>query len=222
MKKAFIILLFVFTISQDETLIKEKFEEFIQKYEKTYQDTSEKEKRYEIFKENYIQRKRQGKKIGFTKFSDITFDEFKSQYLGGGNNFVPKKIVNSQYAKDFSAKKTNDNFSLFGSASTTSISTSFDWRSKGIISPVKNQKKCGSCWAFALNALLESLYLMATKNSIDLSEQYLVDCVDDNENICTHGYTVYGAIELLLKEKCHLLEKNYPYINGRNKQRIKN
>jgi C1A family cysteine protease len=53
-----------------------------------------------------------------------------------------------------------------------------DWRTKGIITAIKNQGKCGSCWAFAATAAHES-YQVQTKGqkiTIDLSEQQLVDC----------------------------------------------
>jgi C1A family cysteine protease len=56
----------------------------------------------------------------------------------------------------------------------------FDWRNlEGIsyVTPVKNQGSCGSCWAFATTAGLESQVMMATGGMpIDLSEQILVSC----------------------------------------------
>jgi len=57
---------------------------------------------------------------------------------------------------------------------------SLDWRDNNgnYVSPITNQKKCGSCWAFAMTAGLES-NVMRTQNSadpVDLSEQVLISC----------------------------------------------
>jgi len=59
----------------------------------------------------------------------------------------------------------------------------FDWRNKdgkNWVTPVRSQGSCGSCWAFAAIATMESAILICTENpdkDIDLSEQHLVsDC----------------------------------------------
>ena len=49
-----------------------------------------------------------------------------------------------------------------------------DWSQKGKVSPIRNQKNCGACWAFSAIAAAESAF--AIKNSIsatllDFSEQ---------------------------------------------------
>jgi C1A family cysteine protease len=55
-----------------------------------------------------------------------------------------------------------------------------DWRNvTGVsyVSPIKNQGSCGSCWAFATTAGLESQVMIATAGMpIDISEQILVSC----------------------------------------------
>lgn len=45
-----------------------------------------------------------------------------------------------------------------------------DWVANGMVSPVKDQKFCGSCWAFFTISMLESMHLMQKGNSVDLSE----------------------------------------------------
>uniref|UniRef100_A0A914Y1H1 Peptidase C1A papain C-terminal domain-containing protein n=1 Tax=Panagrolaimus superbus TaxID=310955 RepID=A0A914Y1H1_9BILA len=62
----------------------------------------------------------------------------------------------------------------------------FDWREKGVVTPVKSQAKCGSCWAFATAATVESAYAVAHGELRNLSEQVLLDCNSDN-NACDGG-----------------------------------
>ena len=57
------------------------------------------------------------------------------------------------------------------------LPTSVDWRTEGIVSPVKDQGGCGSCWAFASTAALESHVALQTGLLYSLSTQELVSCV---------------------------------------------
>jgi len=57
-----------------------------------------------------------------------------------------------------------------------SLPDSVDWRTKGIVSPVKNQGGCGSCWAFAGVEAIETSIAQETGKILALSCQNVVSC----------------------------------------------
>lgn len=54
----------------------------------------------------------------------------------------------------------------------------FNWRDISMMTPVKDQSGCGSCWAFSAMGVYESVYKIMHGKELDLSEQYVVDCVE--------------------------------------------
>jgi C1A family cysteine protease len=83
------------------------------------------------------------------------------------------------------------NLNALKSTSVVKILYKLDWRNKGgnWVTPVRNQGQCGSCWAFATAASLESLRIRALNLSgynLDLSEQILVSCSGCGS--CSGGY----------------------------------
>jgi len=54
----------------------------------------------------------------------------------------------------------------------------FNWRDIKMMTPVKNQQQCGSCWAFSGMAVYEGVYKIMHGTELDLSEQYVVDCLE--------------------------------------------
>jgi hypothetical protein len=67
---------------------------------------------------------------------------------------------------------------------TPALPTKFDWRDYGVIGLIRNQGRCGSCWAFSAAGTVEGTYCVEQNMSgasIDLSEQNLVS------NCCPAG-----------------------------------
>ena len=96
------------------------------------------------------------------RFAHLTFDDFKEHFLQRDIT-IPKNVPEI----DIQPLKWAD---------------CVDWNVQGKVTPVKNQRSCGSCWAFSAIAATESNYLIRNGKSfkdeaIDLSEQQLVDCV---------------------------------------------
>ena len=54
---------------------------------------------------------------------------------------------------------------------------SVDWREKNVVTPVKNQESCGSCWTFSSTGAMEGAYALYFGNLESFSEQQLLDCV---------------------------------------------
>ncbi len=68
----------------------------------------------------------------------------------------------------------------------------FDWRNHHytVVTQVKDQMQCGSCWAFAAVGAMESALLINDTTllpDIDLSEQFIISC-DDENYACCGGY----------------------------------
>jgi len=97
----------------------------------------------------------------------------------------------------------------------------FDWRDQGKVTPVKDQRPCGTCWIFGTTSALESAVLIGDNTAYDFSEQSVALCVDrswvylydDSDEPCgiSHGGgNSLMATEVFIK-KGAVLESCDPY-----------
>jgi C1A family cysteine protease len=87
---------------------------------------------------------------------------------------------------------------------------SYDWRNvNGVnyVTGIRNQGSCGSCWAFATTAALESNVAISSGANSNLSEQILVSC--GNAGSCSGGYPTTASS--FIRETGLAAETYYPY-----------
>jgi len=98
-----------------------------------------------------------------------------------------------------------------------STASSIDWRDSGIISAVKDQGQCGSCWTFGTAETVESYNALATGQLPVLSEQQILDCTPNPMSCGGVGGCGGGTPELaygMIYELGGLSsEWTYPYVN---------
>ena len=98
---------------------------------------------------------------------------------------------------------------------------SVDWRDKGVVTPVKNQGNCGSCWSFSTTGAFEGAVAMKNKTLNNYSEQQLVDCCAYAKYGCQgcSGSWPEWAMEYV-RDSGIMLQKDYPYTGIQEKCKI--
>lgn len=88
------------------------------------------------------------------------------------------------------------------------LPSNYDWREHNGTTPVKNQADCGSCWAFAATAEMESKIRIYYHELLDLSEQQIVSCNPYGSG-CNGGWA--GAAYYIFMHVGGILEGCMPY-----------
>ncbi|XP_015927432.1 cathepsin L-like peptidase [Parasteatoda tepidariorum] len=130
---------------------------------------------------------------GINKLTDLKPEEYKrlNGYRGQSNSI--------------------GNATTWLSPMNVNIPESIDWRAKGYVTEVKDQKQCGSCWAFSTTGSLEGQHFKKTGKLVSLSEQNLVDCSHDEGNYgCNGGWMDQGFQYVKVNHGIDT-EKSYPY-----------
>jgi|SRR5580658_9694849 hypothetical protein len=123
---------------------------------------------------------------------------------GAPGDFLSIAVVGSEYefARDYDSLPT---------ASPTSDGGSIDWRTKGAVTPVKNQGQCMADWAFSTTGTVEGSVDIALGTLHSFSEQQLVDCAKATRNRGCDGGSPAGGLDYLLTGGGAESEAAYPY-----------
>lgn len=88
-----------------------------------------------------------------------------------------------------------------------------DWRESGCLTMVRDQRRCGSCYAFATVAMMEFLHCEQTGKLVPFSEQYMVDCGKGNiENMNGCDGSDLDSMAEFVEVWGVELSSNYPYV----------
>eukprot|EP00994_Dinema_validum_P000813 NODE_1157_length_1072_cov_606.227761_g894_i0.p1 GENE.NODE_1157_length_1072_cov_606.227761_g894_i0~~NODE_1157_length_1072_cov_606.227761_g894_i0.p1 ORF type:complete len:304 (+),score=44.98 NODE_1157_length_1072_cov_606.227761_g894_i0:54-965(+) len=170
------------------------FLQFKEKFNRTYTG-DEHSKREACFgaslKEIEVLNKQPGQTAvyGVNSLSDLCADEFRAMYTSPLNRPPTPEIV-------------------LGTESP--MASSVDWRGK-LVTAVKNQGSCGSCYTFAAVASMEGQYAKKHHNLTQLSDEEALDCCDCGG--CGGG-NPSCVIKCVSGNKGLTTTQNYPYRAG--------
>jgi len=184
------------------------FEEWHKTFGRDYASESEEAHRYGIWMNNLRRiADSNSQKLSYTlrlnQFGDLTEEEFRIKVHGKTGSCLrqeDKIAIQKVQQQPKVHKKLGD------------LPASVNWTAQGVVTPVKNQGDCGSCWAFSTTGSLECDYAIKYGKLTSLSEQQLVDCSSSYGNQGCSGGWYYYAWEYAASVGGLCTEDSYPYM----------
>jgi len=183
------------------------FEKFKSRFGKAYADAKEEKYRYGVFVSNMMTARKLAKtnplaQFGATEFMDMTPQEFKIRH--SAEKYYARAAGKHQAKADMFTKEQV----------LAAQATKVDWRTKGAVTPIKNQGQCGSCWSFSSTGSIEGQWFLAGNTLTSVSEQELVSC-DTIDSGCNGGLMDNAWTWLMQAQNGSIVtEASYPYVSG--------
>ena len=184
------------------------FKEWVKAFNRSYDTIEQESNKYVVWLDNlesiaHSNSLNKSYILGLNQFSDMTADEFR-YYVHGEKG----SCLTTNYDSNSDAQKDWVNIGN----GIKDLPESVDWTTKGVVTPVKDQGACGSCWAFASTGTLECNYAIKTGTLTSLSEQQLVDCSRPNGCQGCNGCSDEKALNYTKDAGGVCSETEYPYI----------
>lgn len=135
-------------------------------------------------------------------FADLTHAEFVQRHLSWRSSGVAADSLRAARLRGRSASR-------HGPANLR-LPSFVNWTAQGVVSPVRDQLFCGSCWSFAAVQAIESAAVIFRSSPLySLSAQQLVDCCRRCDG-CAGG-AVEDAFDCAIASDGVDTEAQYPY-----------
>ncbi|GAQ87825.1 hypothetical protein KFL_003800010 [Klebsormidium nitens] len=118
--------------------------------------------------------------LAVNEFADLTHEEFIASYTGA----VPPSDGSDGSGRRLLREKRG--FAGAARRSLLNLPSSVDWRTTGKLQPVLSQT-CGTCWAHAATAVLETTFNIATGQYVKGSEEEMIDCFPEEAGTSCSG-----------------------------------
>jgi cathepsin L len=182
------------------------FESYVAYHNKTYVVPYRLERRKQAFAENLdIIRQHNDEfdsgKSSFKLRTNVMADLSSDQYLWRNVRLIPdeRRRINTRSIDQLSHLSTPD---------------SVDWRERGFVTDIVNQKTCGSCYAFSIGYAISAQIFKRINRVELLSEQQMVDCsVEVGNHGCTGG-SLRNTLKYLKSCGGIMRAKDYPYTSS--------
>eukprot|EP01084_Bolivina_argentea_P289056 496260_1 len=117
------------------------FSDWADEFGKTYDNVLDESNHFKTFVDNLY-------KIGSTNSEGLTYQLALNQF----SDLTPEQFKLYVHGEEGRCYKSDENLLVVGEqeqGEAAPAPASVDWTTKGVVTPVKNQGQCGSCWAFS-------------------------------------------------------------------------